>query len=301
MSDARPPIPPNVTREVRQRCGFGCVLCGAPIYEYHHMVPYSETSEHLASNITLLCDLHHKEATNALLTPDQISKANEQPYCRQHGIISPYGLHFAGEGGSFVIGGNLFSGRLRDQEQSTCAIAIAVDDTDLLWFRLDQGGRLFVNANIFDEYNLPLLIIQENAMVYRTNTWDVEFKGRNLIVREASRKIFFDIRFDPPDKLSIDRARLLCNGVEILVRRSHIFVVNSQQLLVRCSSMNCDVGLQLGRNSRGLNAGVASNPESLSRYHLPAPESRKRERTALDGMKQTLEDLGVSVDPEVSA
>jgi|LakMenEpi03Aug12_release.lakeMendotaPanAssembly.Ray.scaffolds.fasta_scaffold47867_1 hypothetical protein len=300
MSDARPPIPPNVTREVRQRCRFGCVLCGAPIYEYHHMVPYSESPEHLASNITLLCDLHHKEATNALLTSDQISKANENPYCQQHGVTSPYGLHFAGEGFACVIGGNSFSSRLRDQEHSTCAIAIAVDDTDILWFRIDQNGRLFVNANIFDEYNLPLLIIQENAMVYRADTWDVEFKGRNLIVRQASHKIFIDIRFEPPDKLCIDRARLLCNGVEILVRSSHIFVVNSEQLLVRCTSMNCDVGLQLGRNSRGLGAGFASNPESLSRYHLPAPESRKRERRALDGMKKTLEDLSVAIDPEIS-
>lgn len=183
----------------------------------------------------------------------------------------------------------MFSSRLRDQEHSTCAIAIAVDDTDLIWFRLDLDGRLFVNANIFDEYNLPLLIIQDNAMVYRANTWDVEFKSRKLVVREASRKIFFDIRFDPPNRLCISRARLLCNGVEILIRHSHIFVVNSEQLLVRCTSMNCDIGLQLGRNIRGLGAGFASSPESLSRYHMPGSESRKRERRALEGMKQNLE------------
>jgi hypothetical protein len=136
--------------------------------------------------------------------------------------------------------------------------------------------------------------------VYRADIWDVEFKGRNLIVREASRKIFFDIRFEPPDTLSIDRARLLCNGVEILVRCSHVFVVNSELLLIRNTAMNCDVGLQLGRNSRGLGAAFASKPEALSRYHLPAPESRKRERRALERNKQSLQDFGISIDPEIA-
>jgi trigger factor len=299
MSDARPPIPTNVMREVRQRCGFGCVLCGTPICEYHHMVPYSESPEHVASNITLLCNLHHTEATKGLLTSDQIARANENPYCRQHGVTSPYSLHFSGEGFACVIGGNSFSSPWRDQEHSTLAIAIAVDDTDLLWFRVDQDGRLFVNASIFDEYNLPLLIIQENAMVYSADKWDVEFKGRNLIVRQASREIFIEIRFEPPDKLCIDRARLLCNGVEILVRSSHIFVVNSDLLFTGCKTVqNCGVGLQLGRNIRGYKAVV--NCPKLSRFHLSAPESKKREKLALEGMKKNLEDLRVLVDPEIS-
>jgi trigger factor len=267
MSDARPPIPTNVMREVRQRCGFGCVLCGTPICEYHHMVPYSESPEHVASNITLLCNLHHTEATKGLLTSDQIARANENPYCRQHGVTSPYSLHFSGEGFAFVIGGNSFSSPWRDQEHSTLAIAIAVDDTDLLWFRVDQDGRLFVN-------------------------------GRNLIVRQASREIFIEIRFEPPDKLCIDRARLLCNGVEILVRSSHIFVVNSDLLFTGCKTVqNCGVGLQLGRNNRGYKAVV--NCPKLSRFHLSAPESKKREKLALEGMKKNLEDLRVLVDPEI--
>lgn len=300
MNVARQRIPEHVTREVRQRCRYGCVLCGAPIYEYHHMVPYSESPDHLASNITLLCDLHHKEATNGLLTVDQISKANEAPYCVQRGVTSPYGLHFAGDKFACVVGGNLFTSRLRDQEQSTYAIAIAVDDIDLLWFRLDPNGRLFVNATIFDETNLPLLIIRNNALVHRADSWDVEFKGRNLIVREGSRKIFFDILFEPPDRLSLQRARLLCNGVEILVRPSHIFVVNSEQLVARSTTSNCDVGLQLGRNERRFCAGFASDAKCLSRYHLSASESKKREKRALQHLKQTLEDIGISVDPEIS-
>jgi hypothetical protein len=42
MAEDRPPIPLPVKRLVRQQCAFGCVLCGLPLYEYDHIVPYHE-------------------------------------------------------------------------------------------------------------------------------------------------------------------------------------------------------------------------------------------------------------------
>jgi trigger factor len=247
----------------------------------------------------LLCGTRHTEATNHLLTSAQIAQADSKPYNVQHGVSTPYGLHFQGESFDCVIGGNSFSSRLRDNEHATLAFAISVDDTDLVWFRIDRSGNLFLNANVFDENNLPLLVIHENSLAYRTAaTWDIEFKGRKLTVREAARKILFEIEFIPPGKVVIDRARLLCNGVEILVRKSHVFVVNSQQLFVKCESVNCDVGLQLGRNCRGLGAGFSSNPETLCRYHLLPDEVRRRERQALKEMEHTMRQFGISLDPE---
>ena len=296
MSENRTPIPDPVQREVRQRCGFGCVFCGAPLYEYHHMD--ENPKNNVPVNITLLCGTHHPEATNRLLTPEQIAHADHNPFNQQHGVSSPYGLHFQGDSFDCVIGGNTFSSRLRDNDQATLAIAISVDDSDLIWFRIDRSGRLFLNANIFDENNLPLLVIHENALAYRTATWDIEFKGRTLTVREAARKILFEIEFKPPGEVVIERARLLCNGVEILVRKSHVFIVNSQQLLVRCRSVNCDVGLQLGQNCRGLGAGFASNPEAICRYHMPAAEVRQREQQALKSMEDMLQQFGIPIDPE---
>lgn len=55
----RPPIPAKIKRLVRQRCGFGCVICGSPIYEYDHIVNWSETHHHKAEELTLLCSKHH--------------------------------------------------------------------------------------------------------------------------------------------------------------------------------------------------------------------------------------------------
>jgi trigger factor len=241
------------------------------------------------ANITLLCGTHHDEATKRLLGPEQIRRTDSTPYNRQHGVSSPYGLHFQGEDFQCVIGGNTFSSRLRDIEHSTQAIALSVDDIDLLWFQIDRSGHLYLNANIFDENNLPLLVICQNSLVYRTAAWDIEFKGRILTVREAARRILFEIEFIPPRELLINRARLLCNGVEIFVRKQYVFVVNSQVLLVRCEAFGNDVGLQLGRNCRGLGAGFSVNPEAICRYFMPADEVRRRERESLRGIGADLD------------
>jgi len=46
-------------REVRQRCGFGFVICGIPIYHYDHIIDHAEVHEHTADKLTLLCPTHH--------------------------------------------------------------------------------------------------------------------------------------------------------------------------------------------------------------------------------------------------
>jgi hypothetical protein len=257
MSEDRPPIPDPVKREVRQRCGFGCVFCGTPLYQYHHM---DDNPKHnIPENITLLCCIHHEEATKRLLTSEQIAQSNSMPYNIQHGVSSPYGLHFQGESFHYEIGGNTISSRLRDKENSTMAIAISVDDIDLLGFRIDPSGNIYLNANIFNENNRLILVIDENWLNYRTMVWDIEFKGRILTFREVAHRILFEIEFNPPGEVVINRARLLCNGVDIRVTKSHVFVVNTSSLLVNTGVDNCDVGLQFGRNDRRLGAAF-SNP-----------------------------------------
>jgi len=294
MAEARPPIPIPIQREVRQRCGFGCIICGCPLYEYHHMVPYSDTKQHAAEELTLLCDKHHKESTNSLLTEPQVNAANSDPYNVQRGISSPYALNFQGDVFTCMIGSNQFTGAIRDENNVAALIPISIDDIDLIWIAIAPDGNLFLNANIFDECNLPLLTIVGNWLAYRTETWDIDFQGNTLTVREAARRIFFEVAFEPPNQITINRARLLCNGVEILVRESHIFVVNSGNLLVGNKVENCAIGLQIGRNQRGLGGAMTVNPVTVSRYFMTSKEILDREHKAKDEMNEMLSRFGIN-------
>lgn len=94
MTDDRPPIPAEVELEVRQRCGFACVVCGLPLYEYHHIRPWSEVPEHDPANIVLVCPNHHAEVTKGLLDPTTLESLSK---CDKPSISTPHKMHYAGD------------------------------------------------------------------------------------------------------------------------------------------------------------------------------------------------------------
>lgn len=243
-------IPEGIKRTVRQRCRFGCVVCGLPLYEYHHMVEWAKVQAHDPGEITLLCNLHHREATNRLLSPDQIRLANANPFNISQGVFTPYGLHFElNDYRTFhaVIGGNRFSTSRQGQTS-----LISIDNTDLVWVRIDEQGQLFLHMNIFDDSNNRVLCVVENQLQYTSVVWDITFVGKTLTLRQASRDLLLQITFLPPSTISIDRGCLLFNGVEITI--SPKFIYNGASCLAGCLSHNCQAGLVVGRNDRGLAA-----------------------------------------------
>ena len=278
--ERRLPIPQPLQRAVRQRCSFGCVICGHPLYEYHHMVPYEEVQKHEEDNLTLLCDSHHREATVGLLTAEQVAAANALPYNVKQGVSAPFALNFSGTEFRVEIGSNNLLGGAPHPEGGFAFIPISVDDNDILWFRVDENGRIFFNMNILDECNLSLLVIHENVLMYKTDTWDIVFQGTTLTIRQAARDIFLEIEFCPPNGIRILRGRLLCNGVEILVRKTHILVVNAGQMFSDCTINGGAIGLQLGRNQRGYRGMIRSDPHMLKRYGVDREAALKMEKDA---------------------
>src|SRR5687767_3922130 len=120
MEDSQPQsalrdIPDPVQRSVRQRCGFGCVVCGLPFYHYEHMLGFANVHRHAAEEITLLCHRHHGERTNGLLPIEAVRAADADPYNRRAGVSKPYDLHYGGDTCVVSIGGNTFSMANLDQ------------------------------------------------------------------------------------------------------------------------------------------------------------------------------------------
>lgn len=105
-------IPPEVKLRVRQRCGFGCVICGDAFYEYEHFSPeFKNAKEHHADGITLLCPTHHSAKTRNRMSIAAIVEANQNPKARQEGF-SKGALEF-GRGDPIIQIGNIFSTHLK--------------------------------------------------------------------------------------------------------------------------------------------------------------------------------------------
>lgn len=254
-------IPLPVQREVRQRCGFGCVVCGLPLYEYEHMLGWAQVQRHVAKEITLLCDKHHREKTNGLLPIEAVQVANQDPLNLKSGTSKPYDLHYSGAECEAFIGGNYF--QAQDQGYGTAVVPIGIDGVPLLAFVL-ADGHLLLNLNVFDKYNNLTMQILNNQLVYSTSPWDIQFVGRNLIIREADRQILVDIRFEVPNRIVINRGRFLLNGVELVVSPSYALIVNNRSLLFGNSAIGCHGGILIGSN---FNGGAAVRLSDVPRYY----------------------------------
>jgi len=146
-------------REIRQRCGFGCVICGLPLYEYEHMLGYAKVQRHVTEEITLLCNQHHRERTSELLPIDVVIAADKNPHNLKEGVSKPYDLHYSGDECEVVIGKNKFI--TNDAGNGVTMTAISIDDMPLLRFSL-ENGHLLLTLNVFNEFNQFVLQIIDN-------------------------------------------------------------------------------------------------------------------------------------------
>lgn len=75
----RPPIPNPLKRELRQEAHFGCVNCGNPIIEYHHITPWTEVKEHTKDNLVVLCPLCHHKANCGDMNKEIVLRKKANP------------------------------------------------------------------------------------------------------------------------------------------------------------------------------------------------------------------------------
>jgi hypothetical protein len=173
-------------REVRQRCGFGCVICGSVIVQYHHFdPPFADATEHRADGITLLCGGCHDKVTRRLWSDDKVRAANTNPKAKQSSarelldLSAPVYL---------VLGTMIFVG--------TGPLICLGDDCLLELTFTPQGTSL--NARFFDEQNRPTVVIADNELQFCADAWDVEAIGPTFVVRRGPNNIVFKAQIHPP-------------------------------------------------------------------------------------------------------
>lgn len=277
-------IPLPIQREVRQRCGFGCVICGMPLYEYEHMEEWAVVKRHVASEITLLCDQHHREKTNGLLPKEIVRQADAEPFNHREGGSKPYNLYFAGDHAEVVVGSNVFT--CKDEGYGTSMAPISIDGVPLVGLIL-ADGHFLLNIVIFDEFNVPILHIKNNQLYYSTEPWDIHLKGTKLTIREQHRKILIEIEFQPPNKVVINRGRFLKNGIEVLVRPTNVLVTNNSTFIEGGSATNCKGGLVLGHHENDVGGFIALR--NIPRYLGDRTAALEFEKESLAELKKMRE------------
>jgi hypothetical protein len=199
------PIPEAVKRAVRQRCGFGCVVCGSVITEYEHFdPPFADAVSHDARGITLLCPSCHTKKDKGLLSVQSIEAHNSNPIAKRVGFSREFLML---TDGTPVI--HLVTNTFSEVEN-----IVEIDGRSLFSIRKSDelSAPVEISAEFCDEKNTKIAEIVKNEWRSFNDNWDVKFVGNRLRVWSGPDKIELDVEFNLPGEISIHRFAMNWNG-----------------------------------------------------------------------------------------
>ncbi len=80
-------VPQDIQKQIRQRCGFGCVICGTCFYDYEHFDPdFADARAHRPEGMTLLCMQCNQKRKRGILSRETVARWNQAPKCLQQGF-----------------------------------------------------------------------------------------------------------------------------------------------------------------------------------------------------------------------
>jgi len=232
-------IPADIKRDVRQRCGFGCVVCGLGIVQYEHVEPeFPEAERHEADKIALLCPQCHAKVTTGFWSKEKIKQAMQNPICKQRGFTKEV-FDFCGGHPALQFGGMLIR---------NCPIPIQVGGRPL--FKIEkpeaEGGPFRLSGIFCDSTGKISLQILENEWIASSANWDVEVSGGAITIREAHGKIHLILRVKPPESLIVERLDMRIGNLGFEADGDHLrvkFPNGGYGDFTRCGVDNCMVGI----------------------------------------------------------
>ncbi len=195
-------IPLPVKRAVRSNCGFGCVLCGASVVEYEHVdPPFENATEHDPERIALLCPSCHGNVTRGFWSKDKVLNALKRPFCRSSGF----------SWGAFDFGQRHPAVRFGGVLLRNCRIPILVGGFGPL-FQIEEpeedNGPFRLSAIFTDASGKLILEIAENEWRASSDSFDTEFTGGRIVVRDKPGSYSLVLVAEPPDGIRIERLRM---------------------------------------------------------------------------------------------
>lgn len=189
IPDYRLSIPANIKYEVRQRCGYGCVICGYPFFDYDHMTPYKIVKEHRAENITLLCGNHHNLKSSKALSEEVVRQHNDQPYAIVYGKPLTY-KHKLPMNSNITVGmaSNKF---IVDTNKTPSYAPFAVNNKLPFKFKV-ENGILLLSFYAEDSQAKKVFEMVENEIVLNTKCYDIQKRGPLITIWKHQEKLFLN-------------------------------------------------------------------------------------------------------------
>lgn len=247
-------IPEAVKREVRQRDGFGCIVCGSAFYQYDHLgTAFKDAGTHDPKEIVLLCGGCHDRKTRGALSTETLQAHAQSPRCVQKGFS--WGLLDIGHDYPEIVLGTLTATHVRS--------LLTIDGEDVLSIAppVVPHGPFTINASLYDQNGRQTLKIVRNEFQAGTSNWDVEVTGPRVTVRSALGRFDLVIRVEPPHRLVVERLDMVYKNLSIQCRERQDTTIEGAGTLLKTSGATfngCDIAICVSGSSLAMGVGGGS-------------------------------------------
>lgn len=214
-------IPAGIKRFVRQRDGFGCLICGSAFYQYDHVEnEYKDAKEHDPHKIVLLCGGCHDKKTRGFLSTETIIRKIGAPACLSAGFS--WGTFDLGSSAPEIVFGTLTAKNVKS--------LISIDGVSIFSVAPPsvRGGPFNINATFRNPKDNENLRIVNNEFQVLGGNWDAEVSGARITLRSGHGIFSLVLRIDPPHRLVVERLDMKYDDISITCRENENILIEGR-------------------------------------------------------------------------
>ena len=202
-------ISPKITKKIRKRCGFGCVICGCSIIEYHHFdPPFAEAKFHDANGITLLCGTCHDKAHKGIISHENVINANLNSFCKTRGNANDI-LYLGKVSLPVKIGSSTIQAKT----------ILLYDNYVVFGFNEPESRNspIRLNAIFTDKDKKEILRIDNNEWIVGRDCFDLTIEKSTLKITNEQNEIIFEMNLAINNSIEINQLDMNYNGFKIKI------------------------------------------------------------------------------------
>ena len=207
-------IPADVRRELRQEVNYGCAKCGAPIIDYHHIIPKNEYEHNNPEHMVALCPNHHRPSDDEAIERTELYQLKKNPHNESK---VDHLFHFSSKKPEF----RLAKLNCIIDEEATHPLLTVGEET---LFSVSHGNNLLsFDMKIHDRNGELMAKITHNEwQAYTDQIWDLRYKSNELSLWDPNEELRLRLNFNPEDNLIEFQAKFYKNNESFKILPSKI-------------------------------------------------------------------------------
>lgn len=183
--ETRPPLSAVLRRALRQEVNFCCPVCGNPLLEYHHIVPWRHIKAHHQHEMLALCPNCHAKADNAVYSKELLRAL------KQRGFDTP------GWKETIRLQSPDYYAQIGNVRIEKPGDLLRVYGTPLLTMKRRLQSNVLLSTYMYDKHGRVIMCAVDNEITIQTaGLWDVQYNGKSLILRKKPYKVILELEFN---------------------------------------------------------------------------------------------------------